>query len=520
MTPPAGAAASTVPLTVSELLRLDPLAGSLVSHLAASDSQVLQVDLATSFDRLRRVAPHTLVVLGEEAASGGWSLATSIHLAWERAAAAVVLTAETVSASTTMLARRLDTTLLISTVDPVDLALTLAGQVSAPLSARALRVASCAEQLAEQSTIRGILAVLSRELDPLPVALVAGSTVLAGKAVALVERAGTHFVRLPVTTSSGQVFAELVTCIPEGSGDTGTVRSLLALGRVPILAAWAQGRLQPSTRAALERASFRLLRDATAPGLVSTNPVDSLAADASPASPPSWPGELGWRWDGINRAIWVTTAIPHPIGSAGLTELDALVHALWQQHLPQWPLAADEDGWVSWSNAPADRPAVVRQILRTLNDLLHGHGLVAGIGGPHEGADGLIRSTKQAQVAARVARTAGPGSIEWFDRIGVRAALGWLPIESLEHVAALCLGDLMSARDRRALISTSLAVLDNGGSLSLAAGTLGVHRNTVLARMARARELGLVADDPTQRLALHLLCFALETSWSSTTGQA
>lgn len=44
------------------------------------------------------------------------------------------------------------------------------------------------------------------------------------------------------------------------------------------------------------------------------------------------------------------------------------------------------------------------------------------------------------------------------------------------------------------------------GSLPQASARLGVHRNTVLSRVARAREPGVALDDPEQRLALHILC--------------
>lgn len=509
MTPPAAFSAPTVPLTMSELLRLDPLAKVEVAHRSAADQPVQGVDLANSFTRLRRVPPHTLVVLSDEADSGGWSLATSLHLAWERAAAGVVISSRSLSASGSLLAERLDITLLVAERDPVDLALALAAQVSAPGSARALRIARCAEQLADQTAIRGIIAVLARELDPLPLALVAGSTLLAGRAAALADKPGTQLVKVPVTTATGHLFAELVTRIPAGAGDSGTVESLLALGRTPILAAWAQGRLQQAGRVELERVSFRMLRDAAA-----APAAQDLPLAGGPTEPASWPGELGWQLDGINRAIWLTRSTPTAAPADGeQDEMTQLVHSLWHTVLPNWPLAPDEDGWVSWSTGSTDRPAVMRRAARSLSELLSRHGLVAGIGGAHPGARGLVRSREEARLTARVATTLAAGSIEWFDQIGVRAALGWLPIHSLEGVARLCLTDLLAAKDRRALISTVLAVLDNGGSLSVAAGTLGVHRNTVLARLTRARELGLAFDQPRVRLAVHTLCFALDTAW-------
>ena len=40
-----------------------------------------------------------------------------------------------------------------------------------------------------------------------------------------------------------------------------------------------------------------------------------------------------------------------------------------------------------------------------------------------------------------------------------------------------------------------------------------IWRCSVLARVARAKELGLVLDDPDQRLAMHILCHSLAALW-------
>jgi DNA-binding PucR family transcriptional regulator len=119
----------------------------------------------------------------------------------------------------------------------------------------------------------------------------------------------------------------------------------------------------------------------------------------------------------------------------------------------------------------------------------------------------------EARLAAHVARRRGPGTVSWFDQVGPSAALAWLPTAEIAQVAELCLGEVMSARDLEVLVQTVLAVLDCGGSLSQASQLLGVHRNTVLARIVRARQLGLTFDDPAQRLALHVLCYSLASLW-------
>ena len=79
-----------LPLTLGELVRLQPLRAAN-AHLTDPSRQVESVVLATTFDRLRQATPHALVVLHDEAAIGGWSLATALHLAWERNVSAVIV---------------------------------------------------------------------------------------------------------------------------------------------------------------------------------------------------------------------------------------------------------------------------------------------------------------------------------------------------------------------------------------------------------------------------------------------
>lgn len=488
---------SLTPLDLAELLRVEPLAGAEVVHLADPARRVHEVVLAETFERLRTINPHVLVVLHDEAATGGWSLAAALHVAWERNASAVVVPRAAMSPSSAVLAERLAIALLVIDGDPIDVALAVAGQVSAPQAARALRVARCAERLAEQSSIRGVLGVLNGELVPVPVALVVGSTVAAGRAAAVRERAGATEVRVGVTDAAGRPWASLVASVPARTAtDTAHVESLLRLARQPLLAAWARSQVDTSAREAEERSAFELLRQLVAePATVPRSDVDV----------PEWVGELGWRVDGVNRAVWLS-----PVRREPTEELTRLVRASWRKHRPDWPFVADAGGWISWHNSPdGDGGAVMRRLLDAVAGTARRHGLVLGIGDPHGGVPGLMRSVTEARLAAHVARDGGPGSGQFFDQVGARAALAWLPRGQIAEVAELCLSDLMAARDRETLVDTVLAVLDCGGSLSQASTRLGVHRNTVLARVARARELGLPLDDPAQRLALHVLCYSL-----------
>lgn len=494
---------ATAPLDLAELLRVDPLARAEAAHVTDPARRVEQVILAETFERLRRITPHALVVLHDEAATGGWSLAAALHVAWERNAAGVVVPRPAMSSSSAVLAERLSIALLVIDDDPVDVALALAGQASAPQAARAARIALCAERLAEQSSIRGVLGVLNTELAPIQVALVIGGSPAAGRSAA-VRAPVDEQVRVEINDGRTP-WAELVAAVPARTATSaGHVESVLRLARLPLLAAWAQARLHTSTQAVRERAAFQLLR--------------KLASEPAPvrerhdvAAPP-WTSDLGWRVEGVNRAVWIAPA--HGADTEPTDELTELVRAAWQRQRPDWPIVADGDGWLSWQNsAGTDEETTMRRAVNAVTRAARTHALVLGVGGAHDGIPGLMRSVTEARLAAHVARDGGAGSVRWFDQIGARAALAWLPRGQIAEVADLCLPGLMAARDRSALVDTVLAVLDCGGSLAQASVRLGVHRNTVLSRVARARDLGLALDDPEQRLALHTLCYSLASLW-------
>ena len=497
---PMSARTSTLPLMLADLLRIEPLASASVLHLAGPNRPVAQVVLAETFDRLRRTPPHAVVVLHAEAATGGWSLAAALHLAWERNFAAVVVTASVAGPSSAALARRLNMTLVVLDSDPVDVALQLAGHVSAPAAARALRQALCAERLTEETSIRGVLRVLNAELGATPVALLAGDAVLAGRAAAVAQRPDVVQVTVPVN-NPGETWARLVAGVPvDASVAVAQVEALLKLARPSLLAAWAQTRLDAAGHAAAEASAFGLLRR------LASDAASVLPAGDAEVDIPAWSTDLGWQVDGINRAVWIA-----PLRSAGppSPELTHLVRMAWQRGRPTWPLIPEDDGWISWQSSADGDLGPLRRALAAFAPSTDSFSLAVGVGQAHPGVPGLLRSVAEARLAAHVGRQPGAAAVQWFEQVGAPAALAWLPTTEIAAVADLCLTDLMVAPDRDSLVDTALAVLDSGGSLVEASHRLGVHRNTVLARITRARQLGLVFDDPAQRLALHVLCYAL-----------
>ena len=70
----------------------------------------------------------------------------------------------------------------------------------------------------------------------------------------------------------------------------------------------------------------------------------------------------------------------------------------------------------------------------------------------------------------------------------------------------------MAAPDRDVIITAVAAFLDHRGSVSLAAKSLNLHRNTLQARLNRARELGVPLDTPSELLSVHLIAEVLRRS--------
>jgi hypothetical protein len=130
-----------------------------------------------------------------------------------------------------------------------------------------------------------------------------------------------------------------------------------------------------------------------------------------------------------------------------------------------------------------------------------------GVGRLYREATGLARTLGEAGDAARLAATrSASGYFVHVDRLGLgRLLLAWTRTDTFLPAARSMLEPL---RDQPGdLLATLTAYLDAESSLTETAAVLGVHRNTVAARMARAQELlGVELTDPDERLALHLAC--------------
>lgn len=112
------------------------------------------------------------------------------------------------------------------------------------------------------------------------------------------------------------------------------------------------------------------------------------------------------------------------------------------------------------------------------------------VGSPHPGAAGFRASHLEAVRTRRVIELSGRSapSITAFSDVALVDAIS-RDLETARAFVAAQLGDLAGdGAKERGERATLLAVLDAQGSLTAAAHTLGIHKNTVLQRVRRAEE--------------------------------
>jgi DNA-binding PucR family transcriptional regulator len=177
-------------------------------------------------------------------------------------------------------------------------------------------------------------------------------------------------------------------------------------------------------------------------------------------------------------------------------------------------LAEVQGGWLTLVPAgDQDASTQLETRIRTrLGPALAELGMVAGLSRWQEDAPALALIVREARLAAQSARSTGPGTVLGFANLGVVAATTFVDMDAVALVAELSLPRLMSSPDRDVIITAVAAFLDHRGSVSLAAKSLNLHRNTLQARLNRARELGVPLDIPSELLSVHLIVKVLRRS--------
>ncbi|WP_326715273.1 helix-turn-helix domain-containing protein [Streptomyces sp. NBC_01474] len=504
------------PLTLVELLRHGPLPEVAVHGPTDLPAEILSVRIVDRVESLEALQPGTAVVLVGHAASAAWTVEMALRKSWEQAAACVVVPPGPVRAgSVAELAGRLGVPLLVVEGDPLDTAVLLASAVARPEAGRTALTARAAQRIARAGhRPTPVLAALHDVLPRTSVALTGPSgAVLAGRASALRTEADSVSVRVPVSDPDGGQLAVLTARSQSRAPDwTTTMTEVLELAVAP-LTAWAAGErvtVERSARAASSLLRTLLERYAPEAGLrpTPTDPSETVtdSGDIGPDPVLSSAVALGWATNGpfVACALRPDAA---PAADAG-----SLLAPWWERDGIGGPLVTYRGVLVSWRTLTGEGPAAdafaaaERRLAAVVSGAAGPWPVAAAVAGPIDSLAGLRAALDDAVAAAGIAR---PGTVVRADRAGPAQLLAALPRESLRRPAAALLAPLLAADRDGVLLRTLAVLLDFGGAPSAAAARLGVHRNTVTARLERLRALGCDLEDPELRLPLHLACQVL-----------
>ncbi|MGI4895751.1 MAG: PucR family transcriptional regulator [Janthinobacterium lividum] len=470
-----------------------------------------------------RPAEFALVALplGRRAANTpDWRLDALLRRASDAGASTVLLPGtEELAATTRLLCARLSICVLGTSGSVLDLAVAAAVALANPGVTRAHAILAVQSAVAQGRVTRpGALVDLLGDVLAVGVALHDGVGELLDGASGLPgPRWGEPVVQqvpAPVTGANlqrrGTVIAQpvllagvrapqrwLVAHVPAERGDAAdTVADCLAVAAA-VLAGWL----------AIER--LGLERDARSrTGLLAD--VLRVSGD-TPAHVRRRASAAGWTLEGWHIGVRVGTS--SAVDTAGLR--DDVVRAFGSAGVDA-VVVEDADGWSAWWTTPREPGAErVRELAGSLRIVHRGLQEIVdcwmGVGRPQAGAAGIVTTLAEAADAAGLA--AGrpeQGRFLHVDQLGVaQTLLAWTRTSTFAPAARSLLEPLGNGD----LLPTLSAYLDAESSLVETAAVLGVHRNTVAARVARIERLLRVdLTDRDQRLALQLACRAVGVS--------
>ena len=213
--------------------------------------------------------------------------------------------------------------------------------------------------------------------------------------------------------------------------------------------------------------------------------------------------DAGWRLGGWHVGLHI--GVPAAVDTVARTQevVRALragdVDAVVVEHGDGWT------GWVTFDHEPtAERVRALASRLQAVHRALR-LGTHMGVGRPHPRPEGLAATVAEASDAARLAATRPEtGHFLHVDQLGMaQLLLEWTRTDTFEPAARALVAPLRPAPGD--LVRTLAAYLDAESSIAETATVLGVHRNTVAARVARIEQLlGVDLSRPDERLALHL----------------
>ena len=497
-------------MSIAELLADPVLAGARL--VAGADGEDRAVADIRYLDPALTDVVGALVVCTQGHVSPSYRLDALVRQAFDAGAAGLLVVAAPGAPllSSRRLADRLCFPVLwLDRAEPVAVVQELTVLVRSPALARAGLVENLLRQLGSKRTGPDILAAAAAVLgQPLSLLSPDGSPIL-GEAITLdpalrlehpVAQRVPQLLMQPVLDPDVNRLAAWLACRYASAAESRLDRLAVGLAMTePYVRSWLSGQRAQTERDSAYRS--HLLSQIVAAG-------DSVSRDLVEAAV-----SLGWQLQHWHVGLQV---IAEGLPADDVRDrLAAQLTAGMQRHGIELAAAVGRsDGWTAWISVDGEpEPAKARALLRAARLVAaavnRDWGICIGIGRPHRGPGGLAETLSEARDAADLARSHPfRPAVEHSDELGVARLLAtWQRSEVTRAFAESALGPL---RESEVLLSTLRAHLEAGGSVVVAAQTLGVHRNTVTARLGQIRErLGIDLDDPNQRLALQVACRAL-----------
>lgn len=505
-------------ITVRALCGTEELAeAQVVGGRSGLDRDVRSISVISTLAAAETVPTGSFVIVAPDAVDG---VVIDMLMRAARAAGAVaflVPDSARVVSSTSRLADKTGMPLLVASVDdPLRLAQRLDRVVNAPELGRAEVLNHLVRRLhRDPLTPDGVLSVLGSALSAKTALLGADGAVVAGDDLPLPKLAfggpkkswegvlrvsggpGRDLVLVPVSVAGDtQPAMWLVVDIPTGPRTHAQSAEDAALLASWALSAWLAERRLEGERDARERTQL-LSAVLDRPGRIDRHLAQRVL-------------RAGWRLDGWHTGIYLRPSEP-PGGS--LVRYTEYLHAALTEHGISGPLVERATGWVAWLTDAEEPPATTyRQTVRWLKTALVSLpdelSLVVGVGRPYQGPEGIATTLEEAYQASLLAAAGSPDTkVAHIDELGLQRLLAdWYTSESFQAYARKLLEPLSTAGGET-LLRTVETYLDHESSTSTTAAALGVHRNTVADRIARAeRLLGVKLSAPDDRLVVQLAC--------------
>lgn len=474
-------------LTVEELaVRL----GARAEVSGPADARVASVRIVSELSDIDTVPAGCALVLTGAATAEAWRLERAIRLAWERAVACVVVSRlDAFGSEPAALAERLGLAFVVIATDVLDATVRLSAIIATDEASEAGTLAEAARGFgpAVVSPQRA-METLSRLLPDLEFALVdRGAALLAGSS--RVAELGEHPIAISVPFPDKRAPARLLGAARNRRGGavaTGATALTVARLAAAPLTAWAALRRIDAYEHTARAGSVlaELLVSDGAPG-------QKLRARLA---------VLGWPLDSRFR---VAVVLPH--GGPRSIVLDEVLITRVADLGIRAGAAPFGEGWVVC--VPAEAADERRSAAAAADRLAAADprigSLAVGVSSVFQAAESTASAVEEALRAAQVARSV-PGSVLFAEGLTPAAALPALLGADPEEAARALLAPLLEVDRDGSLLATLVASLDHSDRPAQVAQVLGVHRNTVTARLERVRGMGIDPANPSHRLAIHV----------------